>query len=316
MRLRISGLIAAAAMLLTSVPSGSAQGNVSRFGGAYSAWNYAYGLNADVAGPTVAQGFTCSSCTATLTVVSANVALGNGYTIQPFSTSAPITILDGNRETVTPTAVSSCYVNGPINTCQITASFAYPHGQGATIGSGTAGLAEAAIDAARSGGGSVTLSSTWANAGTTAEIVALAPEAGVTILDLRGPVPQIYATNLAGTGYQLSGQAQSGTIFGAPVAITAGGAVPITASRSFVVTDASAASLTLAAPVSGAQDGLVIAVTSATAAAHTITATGLLNTGSSAVNEATFAAFAGANLILQAYGGHWMVVSSVGVTFS
>jgi hypothetical protein len=55
---------------------------------------------------------------------------------------------------------------------------------------------------------------------------------------------------------------------------------------------------------------------SQTANAHTITATGLLNTGSASVNVATFAAFAGANVVLMAFNGKWNVISSVGITFS
>jgi hypothetical protein len=100
-----------------------------------------------------------------------------------------------------------------------------------------------------------------------------------------------------------------------PATITAAGAIPV-ASGSYEITNAGATALTLAAPVAGTQDGMTLTVTSATAFAHTITATGLLQTGSAAVNVATFAAFAGANVTLRAYNGKWQVVSSVGVTFT
>src|SRR5258708_2745499 len=75
---------------------------------------------------------------------------------------------------------------------------------------------------------------------------------------------------------------------------------------------------TLAAPVSGNgfDDGKVIYIVSNTANAHTVTATGLFQTGSAAVNLATFAAFAGAGITLMALQGKWVVLFSVGVTFT
>ena len=99
------------------------------------------------------------------------------------------------------------------------------------------------------------------------------------------------------------------------------GAIPPHAAAEFIITKATAAALTLAAPTSGAfsasgDDGKTINVSSNTAAAHVITATGLLLTGSASVNTATFAAQKGASLSLMAYGGKWIVRSSTGVTFA
>jgi hypothetical protein len=71
----------------------------------------------------------------------------------------------------------------------------------------------------------------------------------------------------------------------------------------------------LAAP-SKADNGKTITITSATAFAHVITATGLLKTGAAAVNTATFAALAGASVTLKAEDGLWNVVSSVNITFA
>lgn len=97
--------------------------------------------------------------------------------------------------------------------------------------------------------------------------------------------------------------------------ITASGAVPVVGGQS-VITDAGIAVLTLAAPTTPAQDGLTMEIQSSTAFAHTLTATGLLQTGSANVNLATFAAFAGAGLNLMAFNGKWIVKSSVGITFT
>lgn len=91
---------------------------------------------------------------------------------------------------------------------------------------------------------------------------------------------------------------------------------PSTGSVAYLVTKAGVQAMTLAAPVSVTDDGKIIKVTSNTANAHTLTATGLLNTGSASVNLATFAAFAGAGLVLEAVRGKWNVISSVGITFT
>jgi len=101
-----------------------------------------------------------------------------------------------------------------------------------------------------------------------------------------------------------------------PVAITASGAVPVRPGTDYVITNAGVTALTLAAPTPGTDDGVTISIVSATAFAHTLTATGLLQTGTASVNVATFAAFAGAGLTLKAYNGHWIVTASVGITFS
>jgi len=84
----------------------------------------------------------------------------------------------------------------------------------------------------------------------------------------------------------------------------------------YVVTTAGVDAMTLAAPTTGTDDGIKIIITSATTNAHTLTATGLLGTGTASVNVATFAARAGSGLTLVAYAGKWNVLSSVGITFS
>jgi hypothetical protein len=98
--------------------------------------------------------------------------------------------------------------------------------------------------------------------------------------------------------------------------ITANGALNPHLPGVFVITKAGVAALTLAAPTATVDDGIQITLTSNTAFAHTLTATGLLNTGSAAVNVATFAAFAGAGLTLMAYQGKWNVLASVGIAFT
>jgi hypothetical protein len=101
----------------------------------------------------------------------------------------------------------------------------------------------------------------------------------------------------------------------AVVALTTNGALTVT-SGNYVITKAGVLADTLGAPTAGIQDGTLIVLTSSTANAHTLTATGLLQTGTASVNVATFAAQAGAGLVLQAFNGKWIVISSVGITFS
>lgn len=103
---------------------------------------------------------------------------------------------------------------------------------------------------------------------------------------------------------------------GTSTLITASGAIAVRPTKSYLITKAGVAAMTLAAPVAGTDDGVQISVRSTTAFAHTITATGLLQTGSASVNVATFAAFAGAGLTLRAYNAKWLVVSSNAITFS
>lgn len=80
----------------------------------------------------------------------------------------------------------------------------------------------------------------------------------------------------------------------------------------FAITKATAAAITLVAP-SKAQDGCTLIFTSLTAAAHIITATTLLAdaVSGSPHTTATFAAFIGASLTLQAQNGLWNVISAV-----
>jgi hypothetical protein len=92
-------------------------------------------------------------------------------------------------------------------------------------------------------------------------------------------------------------------------AAAANGAVTI-ANGTVVFTKAGVAAMTLAAPTA-AQEGTTIVFTSRTAHAHTVTATGLIEDGvtGGSKNLATFAAFAGASLTLQAINLKWHVIS-------
>ena len=83
-----------------------------------------------------------------------------------------------------------------------------------------------------------------------------------------------------------------------------------------VITKGTACALTLGTPTT-AQNGTIIRIISATAAAHTVTATTIgFNAADAAGDVGTFAAAIGNNLTVVAYGGEWLVTSNTNVTFA
>ncbi len=99
--------------------------------------------------------------------------------------------------------------------------------------------------------------------------------------------------------------------------ISANAAIPPHVAHEYMITKTgSLAAITLAAPTSGTDDGLFITVTSSTAFAHTITATGLFVTGAANVNVFTFPATAGGSITLMAYAGKWYPQCVVTGTFT
>jgi len=104
--------------------------------------------------------------------------------------------------------------------------------------------------------------------------------------------------------------------------ITAAGAVNPSVAANYIITPASAIALTLSAPVAGlpsagGDDGKIITIQTNTPGTATLTTSGLFDSGFSAsVNLASFAAFAGALIVIMAYQARWKVRSLNGVTMS
>lgn len=96
---------------------------------------------------------------------------------------------------------------------------------------------------------------------------------------------------------------------------SASGAITIAPGTVVITKTGSLAAMTLAAPTA-AQNGLMMTITSATAFAHTVTATGLFDDGvtGGSKNAGTFAAFAGASMTIMAYEGKWHTISLKAVT--
>ena len=98
-------------------------------------------------------------------------------------------------------------------------------------------------------------------------------------------------------------------------AASADGAITIQ-SGTVVITKGTACALTLGTPTT-AQNGTVIRIISATAAAHTVTATTIgFNAADAAGDVGTFGAAIGNNLTVVAYGGEWLVLGNTGVTIA
>lgn len=97
------------------------------------------------------------------------------------------------------------------------------------------------------------------------------------------------------------------------------GAIAVPTRDTLVILDKATAlsATTLAAPGKD-QDGLLLVITSTTAAAHVITATSLINDGATGAPHTTltFAAFKGAGITLKALQGLWQVISNNAVTVS
>jgi NAD(P)-dependent dehydrogenase (short-subunit alcohol dehydrogenase family) len=115
-------------------------------------------------------------------------------------------------------------------------------------------------------------------------------------------------------------QAAASLLAGRFVPIAASGAIPAHQPGRYVITKAGVAALTLAAPVAGAEDGVLIEVISTTANAHTITTptAGNIQDGNTGGHNTvmTFNADKGASCLLCAYQGVWYVQSEIGCALS
>jgi hypothetical protein len=85
-------------------------------------------------------------------------------------------------------------------------------------------------------------------------------------------------------------------------------------SGNYIVTTGGVDAMTITAPTAVVDDGLVIVITSGSANAHTLTGTGILQTGATGTGLLTYAAFAGASVTLRAYNAKWQMLSSNGIT--
>lgn len=210
--------------------------NLSFVGGKFIANEYGnYGNNAAIYTGNASTG------SSTITVRGGYINLSDGRGVVPYAVGVPFVINDTTPELVTPTAVSGCYKaqgmnqDATLTTCTITASFSFTHGVGATITSGTGGIAEAAYDAFQwansnppQGGGVVLIEPGYfLNTGCTncfaskaAAIAALIPYGNVSIEDDSVGPPVFYTERATGTSTTASPSAPTLTAVACPAGIT------------------------------------------------------------------------------------------------
>lgn len=102
-------------------------------------------------------------------------------------------------------------------------------------------------------------------------------------------------------------------------AVTANGAITIpAASKSFFITKAGVAAMTIGNPTATTHDGVRLTFISTTANAHTLdnSAGAGFNDGGAAKDVGTFGGAKGDNIVIEAYQGKWYVVSAVNVTLA
>lgn len=93
------------------------------------------------------------------------------------------------------------------------------------------------------------------------------------------------------------------------------GAIAANLSHTALLTKAGVGAYTLAAPT---RDGIRLRIISRTANAHVVTATGLVDDGVTGGSKTTntFAAFAGASVEFESYGGKWNTIALKAVTIT
>lgn len=100
-------------------------------------------------------------------------------------------------------------------------------------------------------------------------------------------------------------------------AIAASGAVSVPGySRTFFITKAGVAAMTIADPTATTHDGLRLTFVSTTAQAHTLTNTTGFGAGGASLDVATWGGAIGDTMVIVAYQGKWYVESTRNVTLA
>lgn len=213
-------------------------GNQASFAGEFNAIQFAYGINPSCSSIQVFSGASVSG-SYTLTLFAGYGVTADGTNFNPFNTNSPILVGEGaSSETVTPTAVSNT-TPAAYGTTLVTATFAFAHGIGDQVRSGTVGLQEAINFAAGFGGGTVIVDARWASfGGTNAMLSAAVLPPNVTLVDNRtGGITT--AANLPSSVTPLASPTAlttATTANGMISTATTGGAIPATSTYRLAVT--------------------------------------------------------------------------------
>lgn len=193
MKFTLSTFMLLAAVVLGLAVEPSHAQNRTQFAGRYRALDYAYGIAPGIAPLQISQGNSTTGTTS-ITLVLPCTTAGDGTTVCPLATNAPILIGVGtSQDTVTPTALSNCANQAALyGTCTITGTINHTHGQGEIVMSGSYGvqeainLAEATPLVGNSFGGVVVVDRTWAGfGGTNSSITGAAGFSNIVIEDTR-----------------------------------------------------------------------------------------------------------------------------------
>lgn len=195
-------------VLLTALFSLPALGQSN---GVYNATTYAYTTQ-------VTKG---NSATGASSIGANPTAFAQGIPFLPYNVNAPITI---NRnaataETITPSAIASCFPNSL--TCTLSGTFTFKHISGESVQSGTFGLQEAINIAVVAGSGTVLIDASWQGPAGTSLILAAKGTSSVMIQDNRNPS--------GATFYQWNGSAYAATGTGGAVSSVYGRTGAVTA---------------------------------------------------------------------------------------
>ena len=157
----LASLLAMAQGLPSASANSSGGSDISLLAGKFVANNYS--SSSGLFDSAAVYSGNASTGSSSITVRGGYVVLKDGRGVMPWAINVPVLINDANPELVVLTAVSGCYnskgmnQDGVLVTCTLSGSFTFLHGLGATVTSGTGGLAEAAQDAYNQGGGTVVI---------------------------------------------------------------------------------------------------------------------------------------------------------------
>jgi hypothetical protein len=142
------------AMLCVLAPAGHAQ--QVPYAGQSRVSNFWVGPNFGKWAQRVAAGSTTAGTYSITIQGPGSVTAGGNQSFVPFNPAVRITVGVGAvRETIKPTSVTGCAVGQAVNPCVVTATFAFAHGAGTPIVSGSCGFDEANLVASQNGGGIV-----------------------------------------------------------------------------------------------------------------------------------------------------------------
>lgn len=157
-----------------------------------------------------------------------------------------------------------------------------------------------------------TVNETTAASGVTIDSV-LVKDGGITLADATAIATDIISEKVAAAGVTIDGLLIKDGTEGNQQVISGDGAITIQTGQ-VILTKASAAAITIAAPTAGTHDKMEITIFTHTAQAHVITCASVGFNAKGSSGTVTFTAAIGNSVTLRAYNGNWYAVVKTGVT--